>query len=179
MIDRKTRGKIIKLWNEGESKASIQKKTGVSQPTIRKIVREEGLEKKPSPNHVAPPPPALNDMEKRLKSVEETLIRHEKWWAEVPTSGKFIINFTKNWPYGNNTVLECLRNGVPIFDLERLLIKILPPRCVRFILDEIERLGGPGKVMEGRMYEVFISQGKWGIEDITVQPFSIPDMRLQ
>ena len=179
MIDRKTRGKIIKLWNEGESKASIKRKTGVSQPTIRKIIKEANIEKLPSSNHVTPLPLELNDFEKRLMSVEEAVERHERWWAEIPTSGKFIINLARNWPYGNNPPLECLKNGVPIFDLERLLRKILPPEPAKFIMKEIMKHRGSRNVVSGKKYEVRVSRGTWGIEDIIVQPLSIPDMRLQ
>lgn len=44
MIDKKTREKIVKLKEEGYSNTEIKNKTGVSYPTIRKILREEGFE---------------------------------------------------------------------------------------------------------------------------------------
>jgi len=176
MIDRKTREKIIKLWKDGESKTSIKKKTGVSLPTIRKVIKEAGSEKEPSTNNVKPQPIEFKDLEERLLNVEEAIERHEGWWSEVPTSTKLIINLTRNWPYGSNPPLECLKNGVPIYDLERLLGKILPLKPVKFIIKEIKKHRGSGNVLSGTMYEVRISRGSWGIEDISVQPLVFSDM---
>jgi hypothetical protein len=128
MIDAKTRDKIIKLWMEDESKASIGRKTKVSQPTIRKVIIEAGMDKRSSNEKVEPQPLVLGDFERRLQKVEEISNRHERWWGEIPTSDKFIINLTRGYPYGNNTPLECLKNGVPYFDLEQVLLKFLPPK---------------------------------------------------
>lgn len=40
MIDDKTREKILMLWRQGESKSSIKRKTNISLPTIRKVIKE-------------------------------------------------------------------------------------------------------------------------------------------
>ena len=63
MIDVETRNRILELWKKGYSKSAIRRETGVSLPTIRKIIRDTGLEKKPK-QHEAP------DLEERVKALE-------------------------------------------------------------------------------------------------------------
>ena len=63
MIDVETRNRILELWKKGNSKTAIKDETGVSLPTVRKIIKEAGLDKKPSQHEV----PSL---EERVKAME-------------------------------------------------------------------------------------------------------------
>jgi hypothetical protein len=45
MTDTKTRKKIIEIYGEDYSKRSIKEQTGVSLPSIRKILREDRQER--------------------------------------------------------------------------------------------------------------------------------------
>ena len=186
MIDKETREKIIQLWRDGETKAAIRRKTGVSQPTIRKIIKQAERASAGVSQHsirriiresergregaIKTGDGSSNKLERRLDELERVFRRHERWWREVPTSDKFLINFTRNWPYASNPPLVCLRNGIMPFDVERMLLQILPSESVKFILEEIDRLGGPGEAFlgEGRVFEVYIDRTG---NRISVQPF--------
>jgi hypothetical protein len=151
LIDAKARKKIIKLWEEGESKASIQKQTGVTQPTIRKVLRKAGLDRKSSDKKSGSDD---SDLEDRVEQIEEQL--EELKHTHTPDSNdqmdkhpqsaatktlypidRFIVNLKRNWPYAQNTPLQCLYNGVATWELPRLLRLIYSENITNQILHQI------------------------------------------
>ena len=177
MIDKKTRGKIIELWEEGESKASIQRETGVSQPTIRRILKEAGLEKSSRINGDESSDFGSQMLEERMADMEEEIENLKQnrraspikenigSTVDIQPADSLVINLSRNYPYRHNGPWQILRNGLPIWDLPRILEKIFPRRIVFRILDEVHRQGGAGKV-----YGVEIIHKRYGLEEVRVQP---------
>ena len=85
MIDVKTRDRILELWKNGYSKSAIKRKTDVSLPTIRKIIRDAGLDNKLK-QHEEP------DLEERVKAMEtmmyELTLSIKLTRAEARTMGR-------------------------------------------------------------------------------------------
>ena len=176
MIDRKTREKIIKLWKDGESKTSIKKKTGKSFPTIRKVIREAGLDEGRGKKV-----PTVEDelLEERVKKLEEEIERIKQSvesgnkkekadpFLDIPAVDTFVINLERNWPYRTNPPFQILRNGLPIWDLPRILGMVFPQSTANRIVRKVEELGGRGEI-----YEVQITHNLRGDPDIKVQALS-------
>jgi hypothetical protein len=55
-----------------------------------------------------------------------------------------IINLTKNVPYGSNSLFEKLKNGVPGWDLSRLLRERYSDSIISQIINGINEKGGTG-----------------------------------
>ena len=111
MIDKETREKILNLWRENYTKTEIKKKTGVSLPTIRKIIREGG---------------------ERSSS---------KVVSDFYPVDIFVINTTRNWPRKGASIIQALRNGYAFWALGDLLGQIFNYNIVQQILQQIESLG--------------------------------------
>ena len=102
-----------------------------------------------------------------LESELRVMIDLKTWWLGqltqetlnklsqiyLKTAGKFLINLTRNYPYKNNPPFLVLRNGVPIWDLERILGIVLSREAVIQIMKQIQEKGGPL-----HYYEVWIRQ---------------------
>ena len=106
MIDLETKKKIIALHREGKSKKSINEITGVSVPTIRKVINEHDMN---------------DDLYEENDSQEIADIFH--------------VNLLRNYPYGGNGPYMVLRNGLPIWDLGRVLSMVYPEKIVNRIVD--------------------------------------------
>jgi hypothetical protein len=115
MIDRKTREKIIKLKEDGCSNSEIKKKTGVSAPTIRKIIKETSYEKIVIDRSSASSPNLdLSDFEIRLSNLERkfTGINGSADLNDRRIMYRFSINFTNVFPEGRcEDVWEMLSSG--------------------------------------------------------------------
>ena len=97
----------------------------------------------------------------------QTMMDIKTWWLSqlhegtvhklsqiyLKTAGKFLINLTRNYPYRNNPPFLILKNGVPPWDLERVLNLVLSSEAVAQILKQIVEKGGPL-----HYYEVWIRQ---------------------
>ena len=153
MIDRKTRNEIIELWRQRENKASIQRKTGVSQPTIRKIIREAGLDEN---SYDAS---SFDDTSNLMQKLSRAENEHR---ARAPKD-VFIINLEQNWPYRSNTTLQCLYNGAPIWEIPRLLKPMYNDHVISRIMQEIERQG------QRKIYEVTVIHYGYGREHVAVK----------
>ena len=148
MIDTKARNKIIKLWEQGESKASIGRKTGKSQPTIRKVIKKAELEKIQNDTTMSVDDEILEDqlakLELRINRLEKfNVLSLENQTCTQPEIS-FIVNLTRNWPYCDYTPLQILKNGLPHWELRCILDQIFPKSTTNLIASEIERLGANG-----------------------------------
>ena len=54
-----------------------------------------------------------------------------------PHGTRFIVNLGLPAPYCHNKRWTCLNNGVPIFDLENVLGKVIAPDTVRKIIEAV------------------------------------------
>lgn len=165
MIDEETKQKVINLYVDGESKKHIEEETGVSQPSIRKILREAFIELHKDKENISE---RIEDDEK-VKRVEEDNIKLEArqrrenmrsikidqlWDPEYKGESDkiFILNLVRNHPMRGYSVMQRLRNGIPSWRTSAILREILPEYIVREIVSQINRLGGAGNV-----YQVNIS----------------------
>lgn len=172
MIDRKTRNEIIELWRQRENKASIQRKTGVSQPTIRKIIREAGLDENSydassfddTSNLMQKLSRAENE-HRTARSIDTSYRSGENQQSSIHIAPKdvFIINLEQNWPYRSNTTLQCLYNGAPIWKIPRLLKPMYNDHVISRIMQEIERQG------QRKIYEVTVIHYGYGREHVAVK----------
>jgi len=130
MIDPETRKKIVEYKKNGYTNSKIKEKTGLSLPTIRKILREE--------------------MGYAIEgSRTETLhVSHI-----VEDDDILIVNLTKNHPSRGYSTLQRLRNGVPTWIVSDLLGEIYPDFIVKRIVDGLNKHGGGGDV-----YQVNVSR---------------------
>ena len=104
-----------------------------------------------------------------LQAEVDAMKKVRKWWAEnldqetlemmertyYGSLGKFIINLSRNYPYGNNGPTEILKNGLPRWDLEPMLKMVFSEETTEIITKEIDRLakernglGGSGQIYE-------------------------------
>jgi len=174
MIDKQKREKIIQLWRDGETKAAIQRKTGVSQPTIRKIIRkiedeEKTNDKEPSiekDNFYDDRIPELEN--KTYKSKKELNIQREVKKHQNLTQLQdltFIINSTVNYPWRDNDPWTIMRNGIAIWNLSQILNKVIEPKAAEIIVTQIKNFGDTQN-----FFEVQIINTKTGYKRILVNP---------
>ena len=114
MIDLKTRKKIIKLKEEGYSNTEVKVRTGISLPTIRKIIQDH--EGKSSINSID------------YKSPIDV----------------FVVNTTRAWPSRGTPLFQALRNGTAFWRLDAVLGTIFNPNIVKDIVDQIDYFGRYG-----------------------------------
>ena len=126
MIIEELRRRILVLWGAGHSKKAIASMTSVSVPSVRKYIRESEVERTS----------ALN-----LANAVPITVRDNCF----PPGTHFIVNLELPAPYCNYDPWTCLNNGVPFFDLKNVLGKVMTPRVVRKIIEEIKQLGGAGR----------------------------------
>jgi len=172
MIDRKKRDEIIRLWRKGDNKTVIQKKTGVSQPTIRKILRQAHLDEKVSDtsrfgdtSHMMQGLSRAESEHRTARYVDTSYQSGEDAQSSIHIAPKdvFIINLEQNWPYRNNSPLQCLYNGAPIWEVPRLLKPSYNDRVIGRIMQEIERQD------LHKTYEVTVVHYGFGREEVTVR----------
>ena len=114
MIEVKTRKKIIKLKEEGYSNTEIKKRTGISLPTIRKIIQD-------------------HEGNSSINSIDYT------YPIDV-----FIVNTTRAWPSRGTPLFQALRNGTAFWRLDAVLGTIFNPNIVQNIVGQIDYLGKYG-----------------------------------
>jgi hypothetical protein len=129
MIDEEKRRQILQLWREGHTKKAIALMTSVSVPSVRKYIRESETVRTSDLKQVNTVPITVSD-------------------DCFPPGTRFIVNLELPSPYWNNDSWTCLNNGVPIFDLKNVLGKVMAPKVVRKIFEEIKRQGGAGRKYE-------------------------------
>ena len=171
MIDINTRRKILKLKEEGHSNAKIRELVGVSLPTIRKILLEADHDDGRKKNAPATDVEVLEEKIKRLeeqidglkRSRDSALISDDWSTQKIQPVDTFVVNLSRNWPYRTNTPFQILRNGVPFWDLRRILSMIFPISTANKIVYEIEKLDLKG------IFEVQVMHNFHGAPQITVQ----------
>ena len=160
MIDAKTRKKIIALWRQGESKSSIQKKTKVSQPTIKKIIDTFELGEGSSVRQIN---------KQTTPEIPETSAPFT--FTEIENNNsviyhQFILNFTKVLPQlrvkGNT--LQVLAQGISPANYRAHLSQVFDPQSVAAIDAQLQSYDLPGHV-----FEVKISQGLYGIHSVEIK----------
>jgi len=161
VIDPETKENIVKLKKEGNTNSKIREKTGVSLPTIRKILKESSQKSTlPQPYFNGTP----SRKEEEYPIVEQGKTSHPQISDIQPGSNEtiqdpreeeeiLILNLTRNYPFGTNTTRQILRNGVPTWQVHKLLGKIYPADIVSKIILGLNRIGPERKV-----YQVNISQ---------------------
>ena len=122
MIDPETRKKIVEQKNKGYTNNKIKKNTGVSLPTIRKILKE-------SPSS--------------QPTIKGTHIRDDE---EI-----LIINLTRVWPSRGISTQQRLRNGVPSWRLSHILRELYPEHIVGQIINQVNENGGAGKIYQANI----------------------------
>ena len=121
-----------------------------------------------------------------LVAEAHTMMSIKKWWlANLSDEVKqklqqayyegmpiFIINLSRNFPYGTNNPWQCMKNGCPRHDLPRLLKRVLSPEAANEIVHQIDN-EYHGKE---QIYEVRIAPDKPGSNDfsIAVVPWKAP-----
>ena len=168
MIDSKTRKKIITLWRQGESKASIQRKTKVSQPSIRKILIELELEgenpvgKKTRKNAHEKPEERVQPISTVFED-DESLIYH-----------KFILNFTEVIPRGSQkgNTWQVMAKGISVGEYQGLLGKVFDPQSVAAIATQLNSFK-----ISGHAFEVTLEQGLHGIHKIQIKRLTTKETR--
>jgi|APSaa5957512622_1039677.scaffolds.fasta_scaffold116249_1 hypothetical protein len=156
MIDPETKENIVKLKKDGNTNSKIKEITGVSLPTIRKILNESALFQ-----------PVLNEYPIRKEEDPLILEKGKTFDPQIsdiqPGSNEIIIdpreeeeililNLTRNYPFGTNTTRQILRNGVPAWQVHNLLSKLYSADIVKKIIFGLNRIGPELKV-----YQVNIS----------------------
>ena len=126
MIDQKTRLRILELWRDGKSKTDIRHETGVSAPSIRRIIRESG----------EVDPQTSTD-----------------YWHPMRSGDTLLLNLTRVWPSGRSrNPWERLMNGVAIRLLYNILLEIYPENLAYEIFNEVNMNDGDGKILEISIY---------------------------
>ncbi|MHA2345989.1 MAG: hypothetical protein ACXACP_04675, partial [Candidatus Hodarchaeales archaeon] len=169
MIDSKTRKKVISLWKNGENKASIQRKTKVSQPSIRKIINEIELEEG-TPIDQRDRKNRPEKPEKRVQRIstvfedDKSLIYH-----------KFILNFSKVLPLKRlkGNPLQVLAQGISIRIYRELLGKVFDSQSVAAIDAQLQSYD-----LSGHVFEVTLEQGLYGIHKIQIQQLTTKETRF-
>lgn len=141
MIDEETRRRILELWRAGHTKKAIAAAVNVSLPTVRKYIREAKAERTSDNKRLNATAPERVYVTHRSETTPIPIVIRDN---SFPPGTRFIVNIEINTPYGNNDPWTCLNNGLPIFDLKRVLGKVMGPVVVRKIMEEVNRLGGAG-----------------------------------
>lgn len=121
MIDDKTREEILMLWSQGESKSNIKRITGVSLPSIRRIIKESKL-------------------------TEETWGNRGRIHLRFVLN--FSRNTPAAWYQGS---FQHLEGGVASWKYKEVLLKFLSPKCVKIIEQKLQAIsrGRPeGRIFE-------------------------------
>jgi hypothetical protein len=159
VIDPETKETIVKLKKEGNTNSKIREKTGVSLPTIRKILKESAQKSAllqpyfigtPSSKEEESPifgqgktsHPQISDIQPRSNEA----IQDPREEDEI-----LILNLTRNYPFGTNTTRQILRNGVPTWLVHKLLGKLYPADIVSKIIFGLNRIGPERKVYQVRI----------------------------
>ena len=125
MIDTETRRRILQLWREGKSKKDIGIETGVSTPSIRKIIRES-------------------------ESASQT---SSEYWHPMRSGDTLLVNLTRVWPSGRSrNPWQRLMNGIAIRMLYKVLLEIYPENLAYEIFREVQMNDGDGKILEVSIY---------------------------
>jgi hypothetical protein len=158
VIDEATKQNVINLYVAGESKSHIEKEASISQPSIRKIIREEFIEMYHK----------INSMEEQgLKKMQRGSLNSSSYQLMKKSEGEivygqevkdtvrdvFIVNLTRNWPRRGADILTWMRNGLPYPKLAEEMEKWYQPHLVNEMMRQIRALG-----LVGNCYEVTITQ---------------------
>ena len=127
MIDKETRQRILELWRSGKTKTAIRQETGISAPSIRRIIRE---------------------------FEEETPRSSSDYWHPMRSGDTLLVNLTRVWPSGRSrNPWERLMNGVAIRLLYNILLEIYPQSIAYMIFNEVQKNDGDGKIQEVLIYQ--------------------------
>lgn len=174
-VEGMSRRRFYEVFEEGLSEAC--RLAGVPEPKARIAATKRALEAKGRQSS-EPDKRPVNDMMERLEGVERELEALQDRGAsplkentgpkiEIKPVDSFVINLSQNHPYGSNGPWQILRNGVPIWELPRILSSIYPPRIVRRIISEIYDQGAAKTV-----YFVEIIHRNYGLEEVQAHPMS-------
>ena len=126
MIDKETRLRILELWKKGKTKTVIRQETGISAPSIRRIIRES-------------------------ESASQT---SSEYWHPMRSGDTLLVNLTRVWPSGRSrNPWERLMNGVAIRLLYNILLEIYPQSIAYKIFNEVQMNDGDGKILEVSIYQ--------------------------
>lgn len=155
MIDTKTRRKIIKLKEEGCSNTEIKKRTGVSLPTIKKILNEDSFtiaRTRPSQNNLEVD--SIGDLKERLGKIERSIDLFQNGMNKERASPKYLLHqFTLNfiralpqaWANGNRW--KMLSQGVAPRHYKAILGAIVDSEIVAAVDRQIRFFSPlPGKI---------------------------------
>ena len=129
MIDPETREKILQLKENGYTNGKIREKTGISLPSIRKIIREANSD-----------PQMIN--EDYFEDLDEIVFPK---LVDIRINSAFIVNLTIVSSFGDYSVWDIMRRGVPIWLLQEHLLQVFPESTVKSIMHGINEGGGVGK----------------------------------
>ena len=125
MIDKETRLRILELWRRGKTKTAIRQETGISAPSIRRIIRESELASQTS----------------------------SEYWHPMRSGDTLLVNLTRVWPSGRSrNPWERLMNGIAIRMLYKVLLEIYPENLAYEIFNEVQMNDGDGKILEVSIY---------------------------
>lgn len=158
------------LWKEGESKASIQRKTGVSQPTIRNVLKqaEEDIKKGAlEPDSMSMD---VDELEERILRLEKS-VEELKPWRKPTNEGcgvdlQFHLNFTQHTPPSwYNDYWKHLQGGIGVWAYRPILLKLLSEECVDTIEDRLTE----HNPLEGKTFKVCISEDLSDFQKVEVK----------
>lgn len=138
MIDPAKRGEIIDLKNKGVTQTEISKRTGVSMPTIRKIINEQKIN-----NNQTRENSTIEELGERVRKLEENVNKqaYNVKNDEIPfTQCQFIINCLSNRPDKNYTPYEIFMNGIPSWCVEKTLTGLYPLSVTSSIMKDLKAL---------------------------------------
>ena len=123
MIDQGTRSRIIELWRKGLTKTAIRQETGISAPSIRRIIKESDQD------------------------------RTRRYYHPLRSGDTLLLNTTRHWPAARSrNVHERLMNGCAFRLLPNVLQEIYPPNLVDKIINEITMKNLEGSIIEVCIY---------------------------
>ncbi len=145
MIGEEKRRRILELWRAGHTKKAIASMASVSVPSVRKYIRESETERSSVVEQMNGTYfDRIFGMERTGRTPVPIVVKDYAF----PPGTRFIVNLGLPSPYSNNDPWTCLRNGVPIFDLENVLGKVMAPDTVSKVLEGIKLYGSAGKKYE-------------------------------
>ena len=116
VIDEELKKHIVSMWKKGVSISEVSRETGVSRPTVRKIVQEFDANRK---WHII-----------RTERREDFL--------------QIVVNTRRRSPAMDRSAIERLGNGVDHWEVDGLIRSIVKPETADEIMYELSRGLPPG-----------------------------------
>ena len=152
MIDPETREKILQMKENGYTNSKIREKTGISLPSIRKIIREANSD-----------PQMIN--EDYFEDIDEIVFPK---LVDMRINSAFIVNLSKVATSGDCSPFEMMRCVISILVLEEHLLQVFPESTVKSIMHGINEGGGVGK-----LYLVKVTEKSNKVK-VEVDPITFP-----